>query len=162
MNIFFLHPDPAEAARLHCDKHVGKMLVETAQMLSTALRLNGFDLGYKPAYVNHPMTVWVRSGAANYGWALDLADGLAAEFTHRFGREHKTAGVLEELRHGGDWAARLGEGRSTPVPLCMPEPYKVAGDPVASYRNFYRAEKARFARYTNRPVPDFMEGAALP
>lgn len=159
MNIFYLDHDPAEAARLHCDKHVGKMLVESAQMLSTALRLSGFDIGYKAAYANHPMTVWVRSGAENYRWALALADGLATEFAHRFGRTHKTAAVLDDLRHGADWRARLGDGLSTPLPLCMPEPYKVAGDPVASYRNFYRGEKARFARYTNRPVPDFMAGA---
>lgn len=39
MNIFYLSHDPREAAAFHCDKHVVKMIVETAQMLSTAHRL---------------------------------------------------------------------------------------------------------------------------
>ena len=39
MNIFILHSDPEVAAKQHCDKHVCKMIVESAQMLSTAHRL---------------------------------------------------------------------------------------------------------------------------
>lgn len=42
MNIFFLADDPDEAAQLHCNEHVIKMVLESAQMLSTAQRvLNG-------------------------------------------------------------------------------------------------------------------------
>lgn len=42
MNIFFLADDPDEAALLHCNEHVVKMVLESAQMLSTAHRiLNG-------------------------------------------------------------------------------------------------------------------------
>ena len=39
MNIFVLDKDPHIAAQMHCDKHVPKMIVESAQMLSTAHRL---------------------------------------------------------------------------------------------------------------------------
>lgn len=35
MNIFVLSEGPVEAARMQCDKHVVKMIVETAQMLCT-------------------------------------------------------------------------------------------------------------------------------
>ena len=38
MNIFYLHPDPTIAAQMMCDKHVLKMVLETAQLLSTAHR----------------------------------------------------------------------------------------------------------------------------
>ncbi|AWK87734.1 pyrimidine dimer DNA glycosylase/endonuclease V [Azospirillum thermophilum] len=159
MNIFFLDRDPAAAARLHCDKHVGKMLVEAAQMMSTALRLRRAEVGYRVAYANHPVTLWVRAGAENYRWTLELADALAEEFRYRFGRVHRTSEVLGPLRDGADWRALLGPGVASPPPLCMPDAWKVPGDPVASYRAFYRAEKAHFARYTRRPVPDFMIGA---
>ena len=36
MNIFYLHNDPQIAAQMHCDKHVVKMILEYAQLLSTA------------------------------------------------------------------------------------------------------------------------------
>ena len=39
MNIFYLHKEPEVSARLHCDKHVVKMIIEYAQMLSTAHRM---------------------------------------------------------------------------------------------------------------------------
>ena len=39
MNIFYLHKKPEISAQLHCDKHVVKMIIEYAQMLSTAHRM---------------------------------------------------------------------------------------------------------------------------
>lgn len=36
VNIFYLDHDPAAAARMHCDRHVVKMILESAQLLSTA------------------------------------------------------------------------------------------------------------------------------
>ena len=45
MNIFYLSTNTDECARYHCDKHVVKMILETAQMLSTAHRvLDGDEL----------------------------------------------------------------------------------------------------------------------
>jgi len=40
MNIFFLDRDPYKAALALCDKHVPKMLLESTQMLSTAVQAN--------------------------------------------------------------------------------------------------------------------------
>ena len=61
MNIFHLHKVPEVCAKYHCDKHVVKMILETAQMLSTAYQKHcGEDTNlYKPAYPKHPMTIWV-------------------------------------------------------------------------------------------------------
>jgi len=39
MNIFYLDKDPIVAAEMSCDKHVCKMIIESAQMLSTAHRM---------------------------------------------------------------------------------------------------------------------------
>ena len=61
MNIFFLDKDPVKAAQLQCDKHVVKMVLETAQMVSTAVRNQGHDVGYLLAYPKHPMTIWAVS-----------------------------------------------------------------------------------------------------
>ena len=72
MNIFRLSNDAYECAEMHCDKHVVKMLLETAQMLSTAWRMTDSDSEYadkhgmyKVAHKNHPSTVWVRNNVIN-------------------------------------------------------------------------------------------------
>ncbi len=39
MNIFVLDEDPVISAQMMCDKHIPKMIVEAAQMLSTAHRM---------------------------------------------------------------------------------------------------------------------------
>lgn len=41
MNIFFLDRNIRKCAAYHCDKHVVKMILESTQLLSTALHLNG-------------------------------------------------------------------------------------------------------------------------
>jgi hypothetical protein len=161
MNIFHLHEDPDAAARLHCDKHVGKMLTEAVQMMSTGLVLKGEAAPWKPTFHNHPMCVWVRTSADNFGWTHALARALAAEYEHRFDKRH-AAGQHPDALAGHDWRAVFGHAGLTQAPLCMPDVYKTQGDVIRSYRDYYRGEKARFARYTRRPVPDFMLGANLP
>ena len=162
MNIFHLDPDPRVCARLHCDKHVGKMLVENVQMLSTALVLSGGQAPYKPAFANHPMNRWVRETAGNFAWTWTLSDELAKEHVHRTGKRHKTEDALRAF--GPDaLEALIGPGQKTPPPLCMADACKLpGGDPYESYRRFYAQEKARFARWTRRPVPDFMVDAFIP
>ena len=86
MNIFYLHNDPRIAAKYHCDKHVVKMILESAQMLSTAHRIidkSDDDILYREAYKNHPSTIWVRSGLYHYKWLQSLFNSLGKEFEHR-------------------------------------------------------------------------------
>ena len=161
MNVFHLDPDPRHAARLHCDKHVGKMLVETVQMLSTALVLSGGTAPYKPAFPNHPMNRWVRETSANFAWTWDMADELAAEHRYRFDKAHATQTALGTFGQDA-LEALIGPGPPTPPPLCMEDRCKVPNDPYASYQRFYAEEKARFARWTRRPVPAFMADAFIP
>lgn len=161
MNIFHLHPDPRVCARLHCDKHVGKMLVENVQMLSTALVLSGGEAPWKPAFANHPMNRWVRESAGNFAWTWDLSDALGDEYVHRFAKRHKAHDALRVF--GRDALERLiGPGQRTPAPQCMGDDFKVDGDTVEAYRRFYAGEKAGFARWTARPVPGFMLDSFIP
>ena len=39
MNLFYLDTRPEKCATLHCDKHVVKMIIEYAQLMSTAHRM---------------------------------------------------------------------------------------------------------------------------
>ena len=148
MNIFVLDRDPRLAARAHCDTHVVKMAVETAQMLSTAhhvLESPTADHVYKPTHVNHPCNVWVRSAGGAYQWAAILLEELCREFERRRGKPHGTARLLP-LLSATPMQLLAGPYQLPPHPLAMPDEFK--GDcPVAAYRAFYRHAKADIARW---------------
>ena len=152
MNIFFLDKDPKIAAQMQCDKHVVKMILETAQMLSTAARAQGHDIGYKSAYPKHPMTLWVNESTHNYAWAIIHAFELCNEYTKRYNKVHKTQSVIHDLYKicNGDYI------KMTKPPTCMPDEYKT-DDYIQSYRNYYVGDKKSFARYTNSETPKFMQ-----
>ena len=103
MNIFFIDKNPIKAARQLCDKHVVKMVLETAQMCSTALHEWCSDDEpilkeiYKPAYKNHPMTVWVRENDANMTWAVAHGLEIGREYTRRYGKHHKSTAIMKKI-----------------------------------------------------------------
>jgi len=131
MNIFFLDKNPNVAAYKQCDKHVVKMVLETAQMLSTAARRHGKDLGYKSAYPNHPMTLWVGDNLDNYVWTVEHGKALAIQYTIRFGKTHKSESVIKKLDvFWGD------SSKITTPPLCMPDEFK-QDDFVKAYKKYY-------------------------
>lgn len=148
MNIFYLSECPFEAARMQCDKHVVKMAVETAQMLSTVL-----GGPYKPTHANHPSTIWAGKHTI---WAYDHYLALCAEYQFRYGRVHKClehADLFQQLmiQQRPVWQRPAWED----PPQCMPEQYH-GPDTVEAYRNYYAGEKAYFARWDNgRPAPDW-------
>ena len=152
MNIFFLDADPKHAAQMQCDKHVVKMVLETAQMLSTAARAQGHDVGYKSAYPKHPMTLWVNQNADNFRWAWLHGMSLAKEYTNRYDKIHKSQEILEQLEN----YATGDEAHITEPPQCMPDQYKT-NDYITAYRNYYVGDKKRFAKYKNCKTPKFMQ-----
>ena len=105
MNIFFLDKDPVIAAQYHCDKHCVKMILESAQLLSTAHRVLDEDDAhpdlYKVAHKNHPSTIWTRSSEEHYIWLYELFRNLSIEFGNRYGKIHlswnKLGFVLDSL-----------------------------------------------------------------
>ena len=143
MNIFILDRDPVLAAQYQCDKHVVKMALESTQILST---INGGP--YKPTHVNHPCVVWAGSCAGNYRWLVVHAIALCDEYTIRYGKKHKCEDVIMSMPH-----IMPSPGVSEFV-QCMPEQYR--GDNVVeAYRRYYVGEKAGFARWTNRNIPEW-------
>ena len=145
MNIFVLDKNPQIAAQMHCDKHVPKMILETAQMLSTAHHVYDTPLApevYKQAHLNHPCTKWIRESTANYNWAWRLYLNLLVEFRMRRGKSHKSGELIGALAHTPP-LPRLG---LTPFAQAMPDEYKQE-DAVEAYRAYYRGDKASFAKW---------------
>ena len=158
MDIFVLDRDPVVAAQMQCDRHVVKMVLESAQMLSTAVNLLGGDARYKTAHVNHPCSVWARETAGNFLWLYDHGMALAKEYTERYGKRHKSEEVIQDCMY--QWEAGwIWSGADphlvTPHPLCMPDEYKT-DDVVQSYRAYYLGDKVRFAQWNKtRPAPQW-------
>ena len=156
MNIFHLHKNPKICAEYHCDKHVVKMILETAQMLSTAYRRNFGDNDdlYKTAYPKHPMTIWVGDSGGNFNWSMRLLDQLLYQYTMRYNKVHKTIRIYESLL-GKHTRWQCLKTEFTPPPQCMPDEYKHK-DYITAYKQYYIGEKKRFAKYTGVDTPDFM------
>lgn len=168
LNLFHVHQDPAECARSYFDIHVGKILLEACQMMSTAVRhWHGRNPEIaRPDYVNslylsthqnHPMNVWVRASYENWFWTLEHAIALHEENQSRFSKTHGAfGGCLAYLMHESINQLMVNSlpYAKTPIPRCMPERYRVSSDAILCYRYYYRYGKdVRFHRWTFRPEP---------
>ena len=160
MNIFYLDDDPKLAAEYHCDKHVVKMILESAQMLSTAHHVLDGEIGaipnkqhlYKSTHVNHPCNVWIRSNIQHYNWLYELFQYLCFEYTNRYNKVHLTDTKLSNLLKDAPNNIPFRKLFEEP-PQCMPEEYQVSGDTVQAYRNYYMFEKSEFAVWKLGNVP---------
>ncbi len=135
MNIFYLSSDPHEAARLQCDRHVVKMILETAQLLSTAHNeLDGEQVAYKSTHKNHPSAVWARANRKNYTWLRKHLMALGDEYTRRYGKVHKT---IQKHSQSLLWPPNaIPDGGFTDPPQCMPDECKRV-DAVQGYQVYY-------------------------
>ena len=148
MNIFVLHDDPRIAAEMHCDKHVPKMVLELAQMLTTAHHVHESDQWrgmYKQAHLNHPCTKWVRENSANYKWAASHYGALAQEYKRRFNKHHKS--WVTQNTHLIVAPFNIKQSTyCTPFAQAMPDEDKHE-DAVTAYRTYYLRDKQRFAKW---------------
>lgn len=155
MNIFVLDLDPKKCAEYHCDKHVVKMILESAQLLCNAHHLQYTILGdlYQATHMNHPCAVWVRKSTSNYDWLASLGIELCLEYQHRYGKTHKTTNLMCSLRD--NYPLNLPIGELTPFAQAMPDVYKNE-DVVKAYQSYYINEKKHILKYTKQNIPDFL------
>lgn len=177
MNIFYLDKDPKTCAEMHVDKHCVKMILETAQLLSTAHRiLDGTEttsisnnrkkriwhlpdireqILYSATHINHPSAVWARESIENYGWLYSLLHYLCKEYTHRYEKVHKceSSGLVKQLSHVPRHLPNKPFTEPTPA---MPDQYKVPGNSIQSYHNYYNGEKQRMFAWKKRTPPSWI------
>lgn len=172
MNVFYLDHNPRQCAEFHCDKHTVKMIVEYAQLLSTAHRVCDGDQHdgvrssgrryktwlltdnrehtlYRATHINHPSAAWVRQSSKNYDWLYVLWRELMSEYTFRYNRRHACEKLVKPLSR---LPYNIPQGIFTQPPPAMPDHCKVPGDSIQSYRNYYILEKASFATW-KREIP---------
>ena len=150
MNIFVLDANPKLCAQYHNDKHCSKMILESVQMLSTALRLSGIERGYKITHAQHPCTKWVRQSLSNWLWLAELTYELNKEWRYRFNHiyDHKSFTVLiDELT-----TPLIDDIGLTPFAQAMPDHLR-SSSAITSYRNYYKEEKRHIAKWSKRTPP---------
>ena len=150
MNIFVVDKDPKVAATMLCDKHVVKMIVETAQMLCTVIHKQGVaaKIPYRATHKNHPCTIWAGETRANWDWLVTHGLAMCKEYTKRYGRVHKSEAVIRWC--STCWNLSFPKNGLTQFRLAMPQQYKCS-DPVKSYRDYYIGEKSRIAKWKTQP-----------
>jgi hypothetical protein len=186
MNIFVLDKNPTQAARLQCDKHVVKMIVESAQMLSTAHRmLDGYvemrpsksgkrmikyyvhpddkleqEL-YKAVHHFHPCTVWTMQSNNNYNWHYNHFVALCDEYRYRYnGKVHATDAKLRYMLMNPPKNIEVGYLTQQPLAMGAAPECKDENDVVGSYRAFYQTKQSRFKMaWTRRDVPEWFQFA---
>jgi len=183
MNIFYLDHDTRACAEMHTDKHCVKMILEYAQLLSTAHRvLDGHrkvgvsdagrkqtswmladprhDMLYQSTHVNHPSAIWVRQSQQNYMWLAELLEMLCHEYTYRYEKIHKVEqmGLMQLLKD--QLPTNLPMTGFTEPSLAMPDQYKIAGDAIQSYKNYYLGDKQHLFSWKYRETPSWILNAA--
>ena len=154
MNIFFLDSDAQKSAQYHCDKHVVKMILEYAQIMSTVQFLNGVESTelYKPTHIHHPATIWALQSMANYNYLYNLWLSLCEEYTKRYGKTHATYTKLHGVLNLGGFDTAITIPPSIMDNPAINEP-KTLGDVVTNYRHLYKTEKRDIVRYAHSATP---------
>ena len=155
MNIFYLDEDPKLAAIYQYNKHVVKMILESAQMLCTAHHVHGNpdDVPYKQAHLNHPSSVWARENASNYRWLFEHFCALSQEYYVRYGKTHLS---YTKCFHPLSMIPARLEGTFngiTKMPQCMPDKYKDKCS-IQAYWNYYIGEKHKVANPKTEKIYD--------
>lgn len=154
MNIFVLDDDPKKIPLMMCDQHVVKMILESAQMLSTVHRIyKNTDVPCKSTHIKHPCTIWVSKNYKHYMWLKDHWIALMEEYNYRYNKIHIYNQHIKKLQNPPTYIPDINFNTFA---LAMPKEFQNPKDPILSYRKFY-ANKKFVLRYTKREPPEFLK-----
>ena len=181
MNIFYLHSDPVIAASMHCDQHLHKMILESAQLLSTWVRAtqtwrSNWDKTpvYKSSYYNHPCNEVIRQDPNYAMYVYVLANNLNQIRLSLGCKEHASMECLEFISNfieAEQWALGRNAGDTlvkTPT-FCGPAIIKLNNNAyptiVDKYQAYYHLKAKQWAldskprmSYRGRSIPAFLQG----
>lgn len=169
MNIFVSSKSPIKSAKQLDNKRVVKMILESAQLLSTAMHFHinnapeafkNINIPYRSTHINHPCTIWVCKTRANYWWLFRHFISLCNEYQLRYGKTHKCYQYLGDFYVG---ARVIPQGDLTQFPNCTSNKgkgicFKHINDPVKAYKAYLSARwdtDTLKPKWTNRTIPEF-------
>lgn len=156
MNIFFLDNSPKKAAEYQCNKHVVKMILESAQLLCGVHHELGTqklpEKFYRKTHINHPCAIWARQRLGNYVWLAQHAMHLCQEYTWRYGKIHLSQSLIEWLVQNPPNLT----GEFVDPPQCMPDEFR-GSDCIKAYRLYYFLNKRLTieCKWTKREKPEW-------
>lgn len=175
MNIFVLHPSPQISAQYHCDQHLHKMILESAQMLSTAAWNRFPEIRssiYKPAYPKHPCTIWTNQSPDNMLWVCELAlelEQMRMDLGHPTHSSYHVIKIIYDSIHEFYPIASHLTVRSHvfagPAYIKLNNSLSI----VEKYQQYYLFKHRRWVldkgqgmSYNHRLIPDFMQSSLSP
>lgn len=182
MNIFYLNNDPVISAQMMVDRHVVKMVLETAQLLSTAHRIldgepwidvsktgrkvkrwsltnpNMNDTIYQATHINHPSAVWCRESHENYNWLYKHFCGLMQEYTYRYDKTHKCSDMIPYLCNP---PLNIPLFPFTDPPPAMDDKYIISESSMINYQNYYKYGKVHLHKWSKRSPPDWINDGSI-
>lgn len=172
MNIFVTSNSPVRSAKMLDNKRVVKMILESAQLLSTALHRHketaqepwkNVNIPYKPTHVGHPCTIWAMQTRKNYWWLFRHFIALCREYEYRYGKEHKCYQYIGDFYVG---ARIIPDGPLTKFANCTANQtkgisFKHINEPVEAYKAYLAARwdtDTLIPKWTNRTKPEWYRG----
>jgi len=153
MNVFILDEDMRKSVIYHPDKHIVKMPIESAQLLSNAFYLTGNmpKKVYRPSHLNHPINKWVCESLNNWLWLAEYTLLMGDEYTFRYGKRHQSVEMVKKFT-----IPELPILGMTPFVKCVPQEFKHL-DVVEAYRQYFIRDKKHLKKYTKRDIPEWWE-----
>lgn len=151
-----------------CDKHIVKMTLETAQLLSGVFAIalkeqdsfvsiinKDISAPYKLTHKNHPCSIWTRRSRGNFDWLIEYGKELCREYTYRYKRNHKSEEVIDWCNNHKNLLVFQSIDLQDFV-QALPDQHK-CDNAVEAYRKYYVKEKMAFAKWNKgRDAPDWV------
>lgn len=166
MNVFVCDNHPGKAARALADRHVVKMVLESAQLLSTVAHLKGIHfLGqYKATHSHHPCVVAMLENHDYLVWVAQHSVSLLLEYAIRFNKRHQstttiTNAIIALDLYVGD-LTELNSEQLERFPKAVFDEFKLL--PVTEAYRFHLKKKylelwkPNQAKWTNRKKPEWL------
>jgi len=163
---------------MHCDVHCNKMVGEYCQILSTTHRIIDGQERVKTdnkgretliwelpdeldeilmqvSEPNQPINEWVRQSIGNYQWAFSLLNEICNEFEIRNGKTHILVreGLVGALANP---PKNIPMGDFSEPPQAISDKYKIEGDTITAYRNFYKSKGEKLLKWRKTKAPDWL------
>ena len=164
VNFFYLDNDPKICAQCYCNKHIIKIPIEIAQILSKIHHELNSDIDYSKIYKNSLVVkntlgpyIWAMESLDNYIWTCHLGLALIDEYKFRYNKEtFKTQIVIETLLDNPPNLPKIGKTKFISTNQIDMFQF-ISNDPIVCARYNYCEMKCSNDLWTNREKPDWFE-----
>lgn len=161
MNLFILSDNKRRSAIFHADRHIVKMPLETAQMLSFAYYhpdlwdggIPPIIMGFSKTHDLHPCSKWIRESVENWKYAAEFGLELYEEYQYRYNQPDKHQRAFQIFHFALNNPPGLPSKGLTRFAEAMDDKFKISDCPITNYRNYYQNDKSHLFKWKMRQPP---------